>query len=71
MNIYILTKTTCVTSYGAYDLKIMPFNLTNALTTFYTLINCIFQLYLNQFVVVYLDEIVVYNKTLKEHAKHL
>ena len=64
-------KTACVTRYRAYEFKVIPFGLTDAPATFCTLINCIFQPYLDQFVVVYLDDIVVYNNTLAEHAEHL
>lgn len=64
-------KIACVTGYGTHKFKVMTYNLTNTLTTFCTLMNRIFQPYLNQFVVVYFDNIVVYSNTLKEHAKHL
>ena len=64
-------KTSCVTRYGAFDWLIMPFGLTNALATFFTLMNHVFQEYLDNFVVVYLDDIVVYSKTLEEHQEHL
>ena len=49
----------------------MPFGLTNAPATFCTLMNQVFQKYLDQFVVVYLDDIVVYNTTLDEHKVHM
>ncbi|XP_054793649.1 uncharacterized protein LOC129299213 [Prosopis cineraria] len=65
------SKTTCVTRYGAFEFLVMPFRLTNALATFCTLMNKLFHPYLDQFVVVYLDDIVVYSKTLEEHAQHL
>ena len=49
----------------------MPFKLIYALTTLYTLMNKIFHPYLDKIVVVYLDNIVPYNHTLEELAKHL
>lgn len=65
-------KTTCVTRYGAFEFLVMPFfGLTNAPATFCTLMNQIFNEYLDKFVVVYLDDIVVYSRSLDEHASHL
>lgn len=64
-------KTTCVTRYGAFEFLVMPFSLTNALATFCTLMNKLFHPYLDKFVVVYLDDIVVYSDTLEEHVNHL
>ena len=49
----------------------MPFGLTNAPTTFYTLMNQVFHEYLEKFVVVYLDDIMVYSVTREEHEEHL
>ena len=49
----------------------MSFGLTNAPTTFSTLMNLIFHLFLDRFMVVYLNDIVVYNDTLEEYAGHL
>ena len=63
-------KTTCVTRYGAFEFLVMPFGLTNAPATFCTLMNQVFHEYLNKFVVVYLDDIVVYNSTLEEEERN-
>ena len=64
-------KTTCVIRYGAFEFLVMPFGLTNAPATFCMLMNQVFHEYLDQFVVVYLDDIVIYNTTLEEHKVHL
>ena len=64
-------KRTCITRYGSYKFLVMPFGLTNSPTTFCNLMNDVLFDYLDAFVVVYLDDIVVYSKTLTEHEKQL
>ncbi|KAL4032370.1 hypothetical protein IC575_005441 [Cucumis melo] len=65
------SKTTCVTRYGAFEFLVMLFGLTNAPATFCTLMNQVFHEYLDKFIVVYLDDIVVYSTTMEEHRDHL
>jgi len=64
-------KTACHTRYGSYKLLMMPFGLTNAPTTFCTLMNDVFREWLDDFVVVYIDNILIYSSSLEEHAEHL
>ena len=64
-------KTTCVTRYGSFEFLIMPFGLTNAPATFCNLMNDVLFDFLDSFVVVYLDDIVIYNLTLEDHLEHL
>jgi len=58
------------TRYWSYEF-LMPFGLTNAPTTFCTFMNDIFRKCLDDFVVVYIDEILVYNNSMEEHVEHL
>nr|XP_010315745.1 uncharacterized protein LOC101248530 [Solanum lycopersicum] len=64
-------KAACVTRYGAFDWLVMPFGLTNAPATFCTLMNRLFHSYLDQFVVIYLDDIVVYSNNMEDYVEHL
>ena len=64
-------KTTCVTRYGSYEFLVTHFGLTNALETFCNLMNDVLFDYLDAFIVVYLDDIMVYSQTLSEHEMHL
>jgi len=65
------TKTTCVTRYGSFEFLVMPFGLTNAPATFFNLMNIVFHEYIDVFVVVYLDDVVVYSESLEDHLCHL
>ena len=64
-------KTTCVTRYGSFEFLVMPFGLTNAPATFCNLMNDVLFDFLDSFVVVYLDDIVIYSPTLQDHVVHL
>jgi hypothetical protein len=64
-------KSVCCTRYGSYEFLVMPFGLTNAPTTFCTLMNDIFWEWLNDFVVMYIDDISIYSNFMEEHVEHL
>ncbi|KAA3484688.1 Retrotransposon protein [Gossypium australe] len=58
-------------TYGHYEFLVMPFKLTNAPATFMDLINRVLQSYLDQFVVIFIDDILIYSKTEAEHDQRL
>jgi hypothetical protein len=66
-----IPKTAFTTRYGLYEYLIMSFGLTNALAHFMYLMNLVFMLELDQFVMVFIDDILVHSKSMEEHEDHL
>ncbi|WVZ89836.1 LOW QUALITY PROTEIN: hypothetical protein U9M48_036190 [Paspalum notatum var. saurae] len=66
-----IPKTAFTTKYGLYEYTVMSFGLTNAPVYFMQLMNSLFMDYLDKFVVVFIDGILIYSKTEVEHEKHL
>ena len=66
-----ISKTAFKTCYRHFEFTVMPFGLTNALAAFMDLMHRVFQPYLDQFVVVFVDDILIYSQSEWEHEYHL
>jgi hypothetical protein len=66
-----IPKTASITRYGLYEFLVMSFGLTNAPAYFMYLMNSMFMKELDKFIVVLIDDILIYSKSEKDHPKHL
>jgi len=66
-----INMTTFIVRYGHYEFTLVPFGLSNAPTIFMCLMNGVFREYIEKFVIVFLDEILVYSKSKEEHENHM
>ena len=66
-----IPKTAFVTHYGQFEFTVMSFGLTNAPAYFMNLMNKVFMDELDKFVVVFIDDILIYSKSIQKHEQHL
>ena len=64
-------RTAFTTSLGQWEFWVMPFGLCNAPATFQRLMNQVFATEINQFILVYLDDILIFSESVEEHWEHL
>jgi Reverse transcriptase (RNA-dependent DNA polymerase) len=66
-----IPKTCIRTRYGSFEFLVMPFGLTNAPSTFQALMNEVFRDYVDKFILVYLDDVLIFSRSDEEHKQHV
>jgi Reverse transcriptase (RNA-dependent DNA polymerase)/RNase H-like domain found in reverse transcriptase len=66
-----IPKTCICTRYGSYEFILMPFGLTNAPSTFQALMNDVFPNYVDKFILVHLDDVLIFSRSAEEHKEHV